>query len=100
MQLEKGVREGPTVCAAVDHGTIFQPRKMPKVSKSAPVLFIEERSDLLTQTCHKIGFGFATSFRAGERFHLTSCQQAPAANSYIRGATESPMKYLATSPDG
>ena len=42
MQLEKGIGERSAARAAVDYGTIFQPREMPEVSKGAPVLFIEE----------------------------------------------------------
>jgi sec-independent protein translocase protein TatA len=71
---------------------------MPKISESAPVLLINESSDLLSQARREIGFGSRVSFGGGKRCHVTYCQEATA-DFDIGAARESPMKYLATSPD-
>src|SRR5205809_1402855 len=100
MQLKKGIGERSAIRATVDYEMIFQPRKVSKVSESAPVFLIEKRSNLLTQTCHEISFGFATSYRTGWKVssYLTASRRRLRLLHKERSCVT--MKYLATSSDG
>jgi hypothetical protein len=95
MQLKEGIGERSVASAAVDHETVFQAREVPEVSVSAPILFIDERPELLSQTGHEFGLVLGASFRAVGGF--IDLPDDTGGELLHNGGNRVTMKYLATS---
>ncbi len=102
MQLQEGIGERSVAGAAVDYGPVFQPRKMPEVSVSAPILLIEERPELRSQSASRMRPCYRSELPRGRRFHLLPVNGRHDAGCELlhNGGSRVTRKYLATSPKG